>query len=337
MRQTQFSVCPHDCPSQCALSVTVEDGRIAEVGGDPSHPFTRGVVCGKVHEYAERIYAPTRVRAPLRRIGPKGEGRFAPMAWDEAVDEIAHQWQRIIAQWGAEAILPFSYGGTLGLLQYFAGHPLFHALGASRLDRTICVSTAYAGWRATLGAVVGDDAEEMVDSDLVVLWGINAAHTHINLMSLVKRARARGATIACVDPYRTRTAKQADLHLMPRPGTDTALALGMMHVLIGEDRIDHDYVTRATLGFTLLREHVKAYDPERVAAITGLAPDEIVGFARRYGAARASYLRVGIGLSRHDNGGMACRTLACLPALTGAYARPGGGALLSSTAAFGLA
>src|SRR5688572_18342178 len=146
MRQTRFSVCPHDCPSQCALSVTVEDGRIAEVGGDPSHPFTRGVVCGKVHEYAERVYAPTRVRTPLRRIGGKGEGRFVPMAWDEAIDEIAHHWQRTIAQWGGEAILPFSYGGTLGLLQYWAGHPLFHALGASRLDRTICISTAYAGW-----------------------------------------------------------------------------------------------------------------------------------------------------------------------------------------------
>jgi anaerobic selenocysteine-containing dehydrogenase len=336
MRETRPSVCPHDCPSQCALLVTVQDGRVTDVVGDPRHPFTRGVICGKVHDYAERVYAPTRVLTPLRRVGGKGEGRFERIGWDEAIDEIAHQWQRIVAQWGAEAILPFSYGGTLGLVQYSAGHPLFHALGASRLDRTICVSTAYAGWRATLGTVAGDDAEQMVDADLIVLWGINASHTHINLMSLVKRARQRGATVVCIDPYRTPTARQADLHLRPRPGTDGALALGVMNVLVSEDRLDHEYIRRATLGFTALREHLVQYDPARVSSITGVAEDEIVDFARRYGTARAPFMRVGIGISRHDNGGMTCRTLACLPALTGAYARPGGGALLSSSAAFGL-
>jgi anaerobic selenocysteine-containing dehydrogenase len=336
MRATAPSVCPHDCPSQCALEVTVESGRITDVTGDPRHPFTRGVICGKVHDYAERVYGATRVLTPLRRVGPKGEGRFEPIGWDEAVGEIAHRWQRIIAQWGAEALLPFSYGGTLGLVQYWAGHPLFHALGASRLDRTICISTAYAGWRATLGAVTGNDSEQMVDSDLVVLWGINASHTHVNAMTLVKEARRRGAFVVCIDPYRTRTARQADWHLMPRPGTDGALALGVMHVLIGEGRVDHDYIQRATLGFTALAQHVKQYDPERVAGITGLAADDVVAFARRYGATRAAFIRVGIGLSRHDNGGMTCRTIACLPALTGAYAHPAGGALLSSTAAFGL-
>jgi anaerobic selenocysteine-containing dehydrogenase len=176
----------------------------------------------------------------------------------------------------------------------------------------------------------------MVDSDLVVLWGINAAYTHINLMSLVKRARKRGAFMVCIDPYRSQTARQADLHLMPRPGTDAALALGVMHVLVTEGGLDTDYIQRATLGFTALRDHVKAYDPERVGAITGVAPADIVDLARRYGATKASFIRVGIGLSRHDNGAMTCRTIACLPALTGAYAHPGGGALLSSTAAFGL-
>jgi anaerobic selenocysteine-containing dehydrogenase len=336
MRETRSSVCPHDCPSQCGLLVTVEGGRITDVVGDPRHPFTQGVICGKVHDYAERVYAPTRVLTPLRRVGAKGEGRFEPMTWDAAIEEIAHQWRRIIAQWGAEAILPFSYGGTLGLLQYWAGHPLFYALGASRLDRTICITTAYAGWRATLGAVTGNDSEQMVNSDLVVLWGINASYTHINAMTLVKRARRRGAFIVCIDPYRTQTAKTADLHLMPRPGTDGALALGMMHVLIGEGLVDDDYVHRATLGFTALAEHVKQYDPERVSRITGLPADEIVAFARRYGATKAAFIRVGIGLSRHDNGGMTCRTIACLPAVTGAYAHPAGGALLSSTATFGL-
>jgi anaerobic selenocysteine-containing dehydrogenase len=336
MAVTLPSVCPHDCPSQCALQVTVDGGRITDVTGDPRHPFTRGVICGKVHDYAQRVYAPSRVSRPLRRVGPKGEGRFEPIGWDEAVDEIAHRWRRIIAQWGAEAVLPFSYAGTLGLVQYWAGHPLFHALGASRLDRTICISTAYAGWQATLGTVSGSDAEQMVDSDLIVLWGINASHTHVNVMTLVKHARRRGAFVVCVDPYRTPTARHADWHLMPRPGTDGALALGVMHVLIGEGRVDHDYIQRATLGFTALAHHVKAYDPERVAAITGLAAEDVVAFARRYGATRAAFIRVGIGLSRHDNGGMTCRTIACLPALTGAYAHPAGGALLSSTSAFGL-
>lgn len=336
MQTTVPSVCPHDCPSQCALQVTVEAGRITDVAGDPRHPFTRSVICGKVHDYAERVYGATRVLTPLRRVGPKGEGRFEPIGWDDAVDEIAHRWQRVIAQWGGEAILPFSYGGTLGIVQNKAGHPLFHALGASRLDRTICVSTAYAGWQGTLGTVTGSDSEQMVDSDLIVLWGINASHTHINAMTLVKQARRRGAFVVCVDPYRTPTARQADWHLMPRPGTDGALALGVMHVLIGEGRVDQDYIQRATLGFSALAPHVKQYDPERVAAITGLAADDIVAFARRYGATRAAFIRVGIGLSRHDNGGMTCRTIACLPALTGAYAHPAGGALLASSSAFGL-
>ena len=336
MHEIRHSVCPHDCPSQCALTVTVEGGRVAEVAGDASHPFTAGVICGKVHDYAERLYAPTRVLTPLRRVGAKGEGRFEPIGWDAGIDEIARRWRGVISQWGAEAILPVSYGGTLGLLQYWAGHPLFHAMGASQLDRTICVTTAYAGWMATLGTVAGSDAEQMVDSDLVVLWGINASYTHINLMSLVKRARRRGAFIVCIDPYRTQTAKTADLYLQPRPGTDGALALGVMHVLIEEGFVDHEYVHRATLGYGPLAQHVKQYDPERVAAITGLTPEGIVGFARRYGASPASFLRVGIGLSRHDNGGGTCRAIACLPALTGAYAHPSGGALLSSTRSFGL-
>src|SRR5262245_25012119 len=334
-RRTHASVCPHDCPSTCALEVTTEDGRIVDVVGDRTHPFTRGVICGKVHDYAERVYSPLRVLHPMRRVGPKGTAAFEPISWDDAIEEIAHRFARVIAQWGPEAILPFSYAGTLGRTQYYAGHPFFHALGASQLDRTICVSTAYAGWRATVGVVAGNDSEQMVGAELVVLWGINAAYTHINLMTLVKDAKARGARIVCIDPYRTRTARQADEHLMIRSGTDGALALGLMHVLIHEDLLDHAYIARATLGFEALRDHVAGYTPERVASITGLAADAIVDLARRYGRTRASFLRVGIGLSRHENGGMTCRAIACLPALTGAYAHPHGGALLGSSGAFG--
>ena len=332
---TRHSVCPHDCPSACSLSVSVEDGRVVDVVGDRSHPFTQGVICGKVHDYAERIYSPLHILHPLRRVGEKGRGEFERISWDDAIEEIAHRFTRVIAQWGPEAILPFSYAGTLGRLQYYAGHPLFHALGASQLDRTICVSTGYAGWRATLGIVAGNDAEQLVDAELVILWGINAAYSHINLMTLVKQARAKGARVVCIDPYRTRTAKQADEHLMIRSGTDGALALGLMHLLIAEDLVDHDYVRRATLGFEALRDHVRAYPPGRVAEITGLPVEAIVSLARRYGGTRAAYIRAGIGLSRHENGGMTCRAIACLPALTGAYAHPAGGALLGSSGAFG--
>src|SRR5437870_7969704 len=329
------SVCPHDCPSCCSLEVDVVDGRIADVTGTVGHPFTQGVICGKVREYAERVHSPLRVLTPLRRAGVKGEGRFEPISWDDALAEIARRWRAIAAEHGGEAILPFSYAGSMGQVQFFAGHPLFHALGASRLDRSICVSTAYTGWRATVGQVTGNDSEQMVGADLVVLWGVNAAYSTINVMTLVKQARARGAHVVAVDPYRTPTAQGADEHLMVRPGTDAALALAVMHVLVAEELVDRDYIERATLGYDRLAAHVRAYAPDAVAPIVGLDAETIVRFARRYGATPRTFIRVGIGISRHDNGGMTCRTLACLPALTGAYADPHGGALLSSTAGFG--
>jgi len=315
--------------------VTVTDGRLTSVTGNPDHPFTRGVICGKVREYAERVHSPLRVLAPLRRVGPKGRGELTPISWDEAIATIAERWRAIIATDGAEAILPFSYAGSMGQVQYYAGHPLFHALGASRLDRSICVSTAYAGWRVTVGAVTGNDSEQMVGADLVVLWGVNASYSTINVMTLVKQARARGAHVVAIDPYRTPTAQQADEHLMVRPGTDAALALAVMHVLVAEGRVDRGYVERATLGFDRLVEHLQAYSPEAVAPVVGLDADTIVRFARRYGATPRTFIRIGIGLSRHDNGAMTCRTLACLPALTGAYADPHGGALLSTGGAYG--
>src|SRR5438477_56173 len=331
-----LSVCPHDCPSCCSLVVTVEAGRLTSVTGNAEHPFTRGVICGKVREYAERVHSPLRVLTPLRRVGPKGADDFAPISWDEAIDTIAARWRAIIASEGGETILPFSYAGSMGQVQFFAGHPLFHALGASRLDRTICVTTAYSGWRATLGEVTGNDSEQMVGADLVVLWGVNAAYSTINVMTLVKQARQRGAHVVVVDPYRTPTALQADEHLAVRPGPDGALALPVMHVLIPEGLVARDYVERAPLALEALAEHVKAWPPERVAPIVGLDASTIAAFARRYGAGARAFIRVGIGLSRHDNGGMTCRTIACLPALTGNCADPHGGALLSSGGAFAM-
>src|SRR5947207_4636855 len=297
------SVCPHDCPSCCSLEVTVADGRIAEVSGTADHPFTQGIICGRGREYAECVHSPRRVLTPLRRVGAKGEGRFERISWDDAVAEIARRWRGIIAEHGGEAILPFSYAGSMGQVQFYAGHPLFHALGASRLDRSICVSTAYTGWRATVGQVTGNDSEQMVGADLVVLWGVNAAYSTINVMTLVKQARQRGAHVVVIDPYRTPTAVQADEHLAVRPGTDGALALAVMHVLIAEGLVDRDYIGRATLGFERLVEHLPAYSPDAVAASVGLPAETIVRFARRYGAGPQSFIRIGIGLSRHDNGG----------------------------------
>ena len=331
---SMLSVCPHDCPSACSLVVKTENGRLVDVTGNPDHPFTQGVICGKVREYAERVHSELRVLRPQKRVGAKGAGKFAPISWPEAIATIAARWRAIAAESGAEAILPFSYAGTMGQVQYFAGHPLFHALGASRLQRTICVETAYTGWRATLGAVTGNDSTQMVGSALVVLWGINAAYSTINVMTLVKQARAKGAYVVCIDPYRTPTAEQADEHLMVRPGSDGAFALAVMHVLIAEGLVDRDYIARATLGFDRLATHVEAFTPAWAAAITGLPAEVIVAFARRYGATKKTFVRIGIGLSRHDNGGMTIRTLACLPALTGAYADPHGGALLASSQAF---
>src|SRR5438132_634697 len=210
------SVCPHDCPSCCSLEVDVADGRIVDVTGTAGHPFTQGVICGKVREYAERVHSPLRVLTPLRCTGVKGEGRFEPISWDDALAEISRRGRAIAAEHGGEAILPFSYAGSMGQVQFFAGHPLFHALGASRLDRSICVSTAYTGWRATVGQVTGNDSEQMVGADLVVLWGVNAAYSTINVMTLVKQARQRGAHVVVIDPYRTPTAVQADEHLVVR-------------------------------------------------------------------------------------------------------------------------
>src|SRR5439155_7077985 len=232
-----------------------------DVTGAPDHPFTQGVICGKVHEYHERVHSPLRITTPLRRAGPKGRGEFERVSWETAIAEIAERWRGVIARSGAEAILPFSYAGTMGRVQYHAGHPLFHALGASRLDRTICVSTAYAGWAATLGRITGNDSEQMVGADLIVLWGINAAYSSINVLTLVKQARAAGAHVVTVDPYRTPTAAIADEHLAVRPGTDAALALAVMHVLIAECRMDRDYLARATDGVESLAEEGVVYSP----------------------------------------------------------------------------
>ncbi len=334
MVEFKRSVCPHDCPDTCGLLVGVEDGRAVSVKGDPAHPFTRGAICVKVRHYPERVYSPLRILHPLKRRGPKGKGEFQRISWDQALDEIANKYREIISNFGAEAILPYSYAGTMGVVQFHAGHPFFHRLGASKLDRTICSAAAEAGFEASMGAIPTTDIQTTVDSDLIIIWGSNTISTNMHAWPFFLEARRQGASIVVIDPYRNRTARQADRHHRLRPGTDAALALGMMHVLIDEDLIDHKFISGETLGFDRLEKRVGEYPPSRVERMTGVSANEIRQLARDYGGARAPYIRVGWGPARQLRGGMAVRTIALLPALVGATHKRGGGITRSTSAAF---
>ncbi|MGH7718321.1 MAG: molybdopterin-dependent oxidoreductase, partial [Gemmatimonadaceae bacterium] len=333
---TVRAACPHDCPDTCAMLVTVEDGRATRVAGDPQHPYTQGFLCAKVNRYVERTYHRDRLLTPLRRVGAKGEGRFAPISWTEAIDEIATRLGEIAASaHGPQAILPYSYAGTMGLVQGSSmDRRFFHYVGASKLDRTICSEAGRVGMQMTVGGSIGADAEGIPECELVLLWGTNTLTSNPHLWPFVRQARERGAPVIAIDPLRTRTAEQCDEWLPIRPGTDAALALGLMHVIFAEGLEDREYIDRYTLGGDALRERAREYAPQRVAAITGLDAERIVSLARRYAAARAAFLRVNYGLQRHAGGGMAVRTIACLPAVVGHWRRPGGGVQLSTSGNF---
>lgn len=328
--------CPHDCPDTCSMLVTVESGRAIRVAGDPEHPFTRGFLCAKVNRYVERTYHEDRLLHPMRRVGPKGSGKFARISWDEALGEIATRLNDIRrSSDGPQAILPYSYAGTMGVVQGSSiDRRFFHAIGASMLDRTICSMAGTVGMRMTLGANIGADPEGLPESDLVLLWGTNTLTSNPHLWPFVLEARSRGAMIVAIDPIQTRTAAQCDEWIGIRPGTDAALALGMMDVVLERGLQDEDYIARHTVGFEALRERAREYPPERVSRITGIAPEVIISLGERYGRAKAAFIRVNYGLQRHAGGGMAVRTIACLPALTGHWRRTGGGVQLSSSANF---
>ena len=328
--------CPHDCPDTCAMLVTVEDGKAVRVAGDPDHPFTNGFLCAKVNRYIERTYHRDRVLQPMRRVGKKGSGKFVPATWDEALTDIAARLNDIRhSADGPEAILPYSYAGTMGLVQSSSmDRRFFHRIGASMLDRTICSMAGTMGMRMTVGANLGADPEGVPESDLVLLWGTNTLTANPHFWPFVLRARERGARIIAIDPIRTRTAAQCDEWIGIRPGTDAALALGMMHVLLDRGLEDADYIAMHTIGFPQLRERVREYPPERVSAITGVPTATIVALGEAYARAKAAFIRVNYGLQRHAGGGMAVRTIACLPALTGHWRRAGGGVQLSSSASF---
>jgi anaerobic selenocysteine-containing dehydrogenase len=334
-RRTLKVVCPHDCPDTCVMTVGVEAGRAVELGGDPDHPFTQGFLCAKVNHYLERVYSPDRLLYPLKRVGPKGEGRFERISWDEALDTIAARYREIIAAHGAQAIMPFSYAGNMGLLSFGSmDRRFFQALGASLLDRTICATAGAAGLKATVGKGIGFDPEAVVHARLIVAWGANIVSSNVHLWPFIEEARRRGAKLVAIDPYRSRTAEKSDQHLALMPGTDAALALAMMHVAFRDGLEDRDYLERYTVGAEGLRQRAAEWSPARAAEITGLPAGVIEAFAREYATARPTAIRLNYGLNRHHGGGMAVRTISCLPAVTGAWRDVGGGLLLSTSGTY---
>ncbi|EXI68075.1 MAG TPA: molybdopterin oxidoreductase family protein [Candidatus Accumulibacter phosphatis] len=330
---TVRGACPHDCPDTCALEVTVSRGRVLKVAGAADHPPTAGVLCTKVAHYPERIHHPQRLLHPQRRLGAKGPGaRFERISWEEALAIISERFRSIIASHGAEAIVPYSYAGNSGLLGYGSlDRRFFHRLGAAQLDRTICASAGAMGYRATIGASIGFDPENVVDSRLIIIWGSNSVVSNLHFWRLAQEAKRRGARLIAVDPCRTITADKCDQHIALLPGTDSALALGLMHVLIRDDLVDHDYVARHTIGFAELARRAQDFPPNRVATICDIDERIVEKLAHEYGSARPTAIRTNYGINRTAGGGMALRTIACLPALTGAWRDPAGGILLSTS------
>src|SRR5213593_1552333 len=333
------AVCPHDCPDTCSMLVTVEDGRAIKIAGDREHPFTQGFLCTKVAKYLERTYHEGRLLYPQIRAGAKGEGKFRRATWDEALSLIANRLQAIIdSPDGPQAILPYSYAGTMGLVQGEGmASRFFRRIGASRLARTICSACGSEALNLVYGTRMGTDPETVSESKLILLWGTNTLTANPHLWPFIRDAKAKGATTICIDPLRTRTAAACDEHIPIRPGTDAALALGMMHILFRDDLYDRQYLDEMTIGWEELRDRVlREYAPTKVAATCRLPVETIERLAHLYGTIRPTFIRVNYGLQRHAGGGSAVRAIAILPAITGAWDDVGGGCQLSSSGTFGL-
>ncbi|WP_420476871.1 molybdopterin-containing oxidoreductase family protein [Noviherbaspirillum sp. ST9] len=332
------ATCPHDCPDTCALLVTVEDGVAVQVKGDPDHPTTAGVLCTKVSKYTERTYHKDRLLHPMKRVGRKGEGRFERITWEEALDAIASRLKDIAAR-NPQAVVPYSYAGTMGLVQGESmAARFFHKLGASLLDRTICASAGGEGYKYTIGARIGTDVEQFQNAKLILIWGGNPIASNLHFWMRAQEAKRRGAKLIAIDPYRSLTAEKCHQHIALLPGTDSALALGMMHVLIAEDLLDKEYVEQHTLGFDQLKQRAAEWTPERTAQTCGITAEEVVQLAREYGGAAKRgepvAIRVNYGVQRVHGGGMAVRNIACLPGLVGAWRHAAGGIQLSSSDTF---
>jgi anaerobic selenocysteine-containing dehydrogenase len=365
MKRVVHAACPHDCPDACGVLITIEDGRATRIQGDLEHPVTRGFLCAKVAKYLDRVYSPERVLYPMRRVVTKGPAAYAGegaratlerscaphgragapvptraferISWDEALDEIAHRLRRIIAEYGCESILPYSYGGSLGALNGASmDRRFFHRLGASQLERSICSSAGEEGLKSVIGVKLGTEPEQFAHSRYIIAWGSNIHGNNVHLWPFIEEARRKGAKLVVIDPYRTRTAKCADWYLPINPGTDAALALGLMHVIINEDLFDADYVSRYTVGFEDLKARAQQYPPEKVAHWTGISADDIRKLAREYATERPSVIRVNYGIQRSERGGMSMRAVTMLPCLIGSWKEPGGGLQLSLSGAPGL-
>ncbi len=333
--EIRHSVCALDCPDTCAVLVHVENGRGVKLQGDPKHPVTRGFLCGKVARYLEREYSVERLLYPQKRAGEKGEGRFQRISWDEALDTIAERLGGVAREFGPEAILPYSYAGTMGMLNGSGmDRRFFHRLGASRLDRTICSATGSAALMATVGLRYGTEPEQFRDAKLILAWAANIHGTNVHLWPFIVEARRNGAKLYAIDPVKTRTAALADRHYSIHPGSDPALALGLAHVIIGERLYDADYVSNYTNGFEALKQRVAEYTPERVEGLTGIAKEDVIALAREYAATRPAAIRLNYGVQRSERGGAAVRAIVALPALTGSYRDVGGGVQLSTAQAF---
>ena len=331
---TVRAACPHDCPDTCAIRVTVQDGVAIKVSGDPDHPPTHGALCTKVSRYPERTYHAERVLHPMKRVGPKGAGQFARVGWDEALSDIAARLTAIAAR-NPEAVLPYSYAGTMGLVQGESmDRRFFHKLGASLLDRTICSSAGGEALAATYGGKVGMHLEHFVESKLIVIWGSNSIASNLHFWTFAQAAKRAGAKLVCIDPRKTETADKCQQHIAPMPGTDGALALGLMHELIVNDWLDHDYIDRHTDGWPKLSARALQWPPERAAQVCGIAADEVRGLARDYGCTRPAAIRLNYGMQRVRGGGNAVRLIAILPCLTGAWRHRAGGMLLSASGWF---
>src|SRR3989339_455686 len=333
-----LGACPHDCPDTCSLLTTVQNGVAIKVQGNPAHPHTAGSLCTKVSRYTERTYHPERILQPLKRVGPKGAGQFETVSWDAALGDIAARLSAIAAR-DPQAILPYSYAGTMGLVQGESmAARFFNRLGTSHLERTICAAAGGEGLMQTLGGKVGMRVEFFAESKLILIWGSNAISSNLHFWRYATQAKRDGAKPICIDPRQSETAEKCHEHIALLPGTDGALALGLMHELIQNDWLDHDYLDRHTLGCEALKERALQWPPERAAAICGIAPEQIRDLAKDYGASASSRapaaIRMNYGLQRVHGGGNAVRLIACLPALIGAWRHRAGGVLLSSSGAF---
>jgi len=363
MKSVVHAACPHDCPDACGVLITIEDGSATRIQGDPEHPVTRGFLCAKVAKYLDRVYSPGRVLYPMRRIAPKGPAlqadehihtavadrsvratratatptAFERISWDVALDEIAARFRHVADEFGSEAILPYSYGGTLGALNGASmDRRFFHRLGASQLERTICSSAGEEGLKSVIGVKLGTEPEQFAHSRYIIAWGSNIHGNNVHLWPFIVEAQRKGAKLVVIDPYRTRTAQCADWYLPINPGTDAALALGLMHVIIKENLYDADYVARYTIGFEELRTLAQQYSPEKVAFWTGISADDIRKLAREYATERPSVIRVNYGIQRSERGGMSMRAVTMLPCLIGSWKEVGGGLQLSLSGSFGL-